>query len=125
VRTKQLQATLEMKAKARNFWRSMRALMTSVDTKEVMEIFRMRIQAKADEYVEKYDKCSPDDAIGIARCQEGRLICREIVSEFNAETCNKMIEKLDEEIKSISKEIEKLSKAGTDITGFDALSDKK
>jgi hypothetical protein len=122
-RSKRLQDRLEAKAKARQFWRSMKALLTDVHTKEVMEIFRERIMAKAEDYVEKYDKCAPTDSISIARCQEGRLICREIATEFNVETCKKMIESLDEEIKSISVEIEKYAKQPDDY-GFASLSEQ-
>jgi hypothetical protein len=119
--TKELQAKLDMKVKVRQFWRSMRAALSAQATSEILECLKLRIVAKADDYVDKFDKCDPKDSVTIAKLQEGRLICNEIVREFDAETSNKMVAKLDEEIKLLSDEIKKVSEAETRFVGYDVI----
>jgi DNA-binding transcriptional MerR regulator len=119
--TKELQNRLDVKAETRRFWQELRVILIKSETKSVMDGFKSRIARKADEYVERYDKCLPEDSIGIARCQEGRTLCREILLDFDEKTCNKTIALLDEEIKVLSEQIKTQSNTGKTISGFDAL----
>jgi RNA binding exosome subunit len=121
MKTKELQAKLDVKVKIRQFWRSMRAALSMPETAEILECLKSRIVAKAEDYVEKFDKCDATDSVTVGKLQEGRLICLEIVREFDVETSNKMVAKLDEEIKLLSDEIKKVSELETKGVGYEAL----
>jgi hypothetical protein len=116
--TKELQAALDALVVKRQFWRDARAAILSPQTAHIMAGVKARLEAKLADYVDKYDRCSPDDRDTIARCQEGRRICHELISELTEETCNKVVEKLDREIKLLSDEIKTASQSPSGRIGF-------
>lgn len=100
--SKELQNKIESCSQMRQYWRDMRAATSSTELKDVLNILKKRIDAKAHEYIAMYDKCDPENSIGIARAQEGRLLCREIIKEFDSQYCTERINKLDDEIKALT-----------------------
>lgn len=119
--TKEIQNQIDAKAAQRQYWRDCRTATLAPATAPIISGLKQRIKAKAEEYVSRYDKCPADDSISIARCQEGRLICKEILLEFEEDVCNKTITRLDEEIKALTEQMKKASQGGEEPIGFGNL----
>ncbi len=108
----------------RQHWRKVRACITEGSTKDVLDVLKERIRAKELDYVEKYDKVDPEDSINIAKCQEGRLICKEIISELSEETCDVILTKLNKDIKELGDRIKQTTTVN-EAVGFTALADQR
>jgi len=123
--TKELQEKLDALAKKRQFWRDARTALLSPQTSHIMAGVKARLEAKMADYVSQFDSCSPDDSISIARFQEGRRICSEIILELSEEVCNKTIAQMDIQIKAVSDEIVKSSKSAYVDVGFNSIGEIK
>lgn len=122
-RMKELQMKLERLAEKRKFWRDMRNAVIAPQTRDLMMGYKSRIQAKMDSYVEKYDNALPDDSLTIAKAQEGRRVCHEILLELDENVCQKAIDELDAKVKVLNNEIETLAEnSRTEKGGFEILS---
>lgn len=117
--TKEIQTKIDALSQMRQYWREMRGAASSHELKDILKVLKKRIDAKAKEYVEQYDKCDPENAIGIARAQEGRLLCKEILKEFDSQYCTERIDKLDKEIKILTEKRD--TSNPTIINGYDVL----
>lgn len=112
-----MQEQMDCLVKRRTYWRLMFAALTDSKTKEIFTGLSARIKAKADEYVIKYDNAKPEDAVTIAKCQEGRLLCNTLLKEMDEATCKHTLDDLDRNIKVLSDEIRKEA-AKPATTGF-------
>ena len=106
--TKQLQADLDKLVEKRNHWREMKNIITAPQTKDLMTRFAERIASKRDSYALRYDKCDPTDSNEVAKCQEARSLCNEILNEMDAGNCSKVIDECDRSIKAVSDEIARI-----------------
>ena len=116
------QRTLEALAKRRRYFKSAADFLASNATKEFAEGIVSRIRAQRDSHIATYDAMNPEDALTIARCQEARKVCAEILMDFDPDRCHIEIITLDNEIKKIHNTIElKKEKAEQSDGGFNSL----
>jgi len=116
------QREIEALAKRRRYFKSAADFLASNDTKDFAEGLIARITATRDTAIKTYDSVNPEDSLSIARCQERRKVCAEILSDFNPDLCRDEIITLDSEIKKIHNTIElKKEKAEQLDGGFNSL----
>ncbi|GAF74641.1 unnamed protein product [marine sediment metagenome] len=116
------QRILESLAKRRRYFKSAADFLASDVTKDFAEGIISRITTTKDSAIATYDSVNPEDTLTIARCQERRKVCSEILEDFNPDICRAEIIALDSEIKKIHNTIElKKEKAEQNDGGFNSV----
>ena len=115
------QAKLDGLAARRKVYKDAASFITAPQTKDFAKSLIARLESLRDGYIEKYDAADPADSISIARYQEARKVCNQILLDFDADTCKKAIASLDNEIKVIHNTMEKMKASETGDGGFNSL----
>jgi len=116
------QRILDSLARRRRYFKAAADFLASNDTKDFAEGLLSRITTKRDSAIDTYDSVNPEDSLTIARCQERRKVCNEILADFNPELCHTQIITLNTEIKKIHNTIElKNEKAKQSDGGFNSM----
>ena len=116
------QRSLESLAKRRRYFKSALDFLVTNITKDFAEGLISRVTATKDSAIVTYDSVNPEDYLTIARCQERRKVCTEILTDFNPDFCRAEIKALDNEIKKIHNTIElKTQKAEQTDGGFNSM----
>ena len=116
--SKRRQAQLDAMAIRRQHYKDAAIFLSSKATREVAKGLVTRLETMRDDYIAVYDSLDPTDQLGVAKCQEGRAVCGQILLDFDPEICKKAITKLDVEIKKIHNTIGQQDK---EPTGFNSL----
>jgi len=121
--SKEIQSKIEKVAKERTYWRELRNGLGAAGGSPVVHGFKARINAIAAQYDSDTKTVNPKDDVGIAKAQEGYRLCQNILLDFDIDTCNKKIAKLEDQITKynvdLKRQIEK--KKITDIGGMENL----
>ena len=115
------QAALDSLANQRKIYKSAAEFMSAPQTKDFAKSLVHRILALRDSYIEKFDAAEPDDALSIARYQEARRVCNQILLDFDSDACKKAIEALDKEIKKVHDTMDKKKETEKQDGGFNSL----
>lgn len=114
---KKFQRGLDKLAIRRKYFKSAADFLAVKETKEFAEALVSRIEALRDSHVATFDSCNPEDSLTIARCQEARKVCNDILRDFDPEICREEIKALDIEIKKIHNTMELEKEKELEIEG--------